>query len=155
VLAPEAFDGAWCMGNSFGYLDAAATDRFVAGVARALRPGARFLIDVATAAESLLPQLEPDGSDRHEVGDVALTNTHHYDVSTSTMVTRMVLERGDERDERVVRHRVLTCREVVTSLDRAGFDLAGIDGDLDGRPFTVGAPRCLVRAVRRAKARAG
>jgi SAM-dependent methyltransferase len=152
VLPAAAFDGAWCMGNSFGYLDAEATARFLAGVARALRPGARFLVDVATAAESLLPHLDPEGFDRHEVGDVSLTNTHHYDVPTSTLVTRMVLERGGERDERTVRHRVLSCREVVTALDRAGFDLDGIDGDVDGRPFTLGAPRCLVRAVRRAGA---
>jgi len=146
---PAGFDGAWCMGNSFGYLDAEGTDRFLAGVARALRPGAPFVIDVATAAEALLPHLETDGVDRHEVGDVSLTNTHHYDAPTSTLVTRMVLERGGERDERVVRHRVLTCREVVDALDRAGFDLDGIDGDLDGRPFAVAAPRCLVQAVRR------
>jgi SAM-dependent methyltransferase len=150
VLRPGALDGAWCMGNSFGYLDPAGTDRFLAGVARALRPGARFLIDVATAAESLLPHLEPDGTDRHEVGDVSLANAHHYDAPTSTLVTTMVLQRGEERDERVVRHRVMTCREIVDALDRAGFDLDGIDGDLDGRAFSLGASRCLVRAIRRA-----
>jgi hypothetical protein len=62
----------------------------------------------------------------------------------------MVLQRNGERDERVARHRVLTCREVVDALDRAGFDLDGIDGDLDRRAFSLGAPRCLVRAIRRA-----
>jgi hypothetical protein len=34
------------------------------------------------------------------------------------------------------------------ALARAGFALERIDGDLDGRPFTLGAPRCLVSAVR-------
>jgi SAM-dependent methyltransferase len=146
---PAVFDGAWCMGNSFSYLDPGETDRFLAGVARALRPGSVFAIDVATAAESLLPHLDPEGADRHEVGDVSITNAHRYDAATSTLVTDMVLERAGERDERVVRHRVVTCREVVDALTRTGFALAGIDGDLDGRSFTLGAPRCLVRAVRR------
>ena len=155
VPEPAAYDGAWCMGNSFGYLDTEDTARFLDGVARALRPGATFVIDLATAAESLLPHLEADGTDRHEVGEVSLSNEHHYDAPTSTLVTRMVLERDGERDERIVRHRVLTCREVVDALDRAGFDLDGIDGDLDGREFTVGAPRCLVRAVRRPEGRSG
>jgi SAM-dependent methyltransferase len=157
AVFPDAagFDGAWCMGNSFGYLDAEDTDRFLAGVARALRPGAPFVIDVATAAETLLPHLDTDGTDRHEVGDVSLTNAHEYDAPTSTLVTRMVLERGGERDERVVRHRVMTCREVVDALARAGFALDRIDGDLDGREFTVGASRCLVRAVRRPGGRSG
>jgi SAM-dependent methyltransferase len=145
---PAGFDGAWCMGNSFGYLDAEGTGRFLAGVARALRPGAPFVIDVATAAESLLPSLHTGSTDRHEVGDVSLTNVHEYDAPTSTLVTRMVLERGSERDERVVRHRVMTCREVVEMLARAGFALDRIDGDLDGRTFELGAPRCLVTAVR-------
>src|SRR5262249_30497600 len=81
----ETFDGAWCMGNSFGYLDPDDTDRFLGGVARVLRPGARFLIDVATAAESLLPQLDLAETDRIEVGDVALTNTHDYDAATSSL----------------------------------------------------------------------
>jgi SAM-dependent methyltransferase len=149
---PAEFDGAWCLGNSFGYLDDTGTDRFLAGVARVLRPGAHFVIDVATAAEAVLPHLDAEGVDRHEVGDVSLTNTHRYDVRTSTLVTQMVLERRGERDERVARHRVFTCREVITALRRAGFDVEGIDGDLDGRPFTLGAPRCLVRAIRRAEA---
>ena len=152
---PTTFDGAWCMGNSFGYLDVAATNRFLAGVARVLRPGAHFLIDVATAAESILPHLDTgDAGDpeRHEVGDVSLTNSHRYDAPTSTLVTHMVLERGTERAERVARHRVMTCREVVDALGRAGFALERIDGDLDGRPFALGAPRCLVSAVRFADA---
>jgi hypothetical protein len=67
----------------------------------------------------------------------------------------MVLERGGERAERVVRHRVMTCREVVDALARAGFALERIDGDLDGSAFALGAPRCLVRAVRRADERPG
>jgi SAM-dependent methyltransferase len=149
VLPGTAFDGAWCMGNSFGYLDTEDTNRFLGGLARALRPGARLLIDVSTAAEALLPYLEADGTDRHEVGDVSITNTHHYDALTSTLVTDMVLQRGSEHDERVVRHRVVTCREVVDALHRAGFDVDAIDGDVDGRPLVLGASRCLVRAVRR------
>jgi SAM-dependent methyltransferase len=146
----ERFDGAWCMGNSFGYLDGPATDAFLAGVARVVRPGGRFVVDAATVAEALLPHFAPDGGeDRHEVGDVVLANVHRYDVPTSTLVTRMTLERGGERAERVVRHRVLTTREVVEALDRAGFTLERIDGDLDGTPFVPGADRCLVTVVRR------
>lgn len=152
---PMVFDGAWCMGNSFAYLDPSATDHFLAGVAHVLRPGAPFVIDVATAAESLLLHLDTSEVDRHETGDVALTNRHEYDAPTSTLVTHMVLERGSERSERVVRHRVMTCREVVAALTRAGFELERIEGDLDGRAFVLGAPRCLVTAFRRLEARPG
>jgi SAM-dependent methyltransferase len=148
LAAGERFDGAWCMGNSFGYLDPTGTDRFLAGIADVMRPGARFVIDAATVAEAVLPHVGPHGRDRHEAGDVVLANEHRYDVVTSTLVTRMRLERGGERDERIVRHRVMTCRDVVDGLERAGFRLERIDGGLHGEPFVVGASRCLVVAVR-------
>ena len=62
-----SFDGAYCMGNSFGYLDAPDTARFLAGVAALLVDGGRFVVDAATAAECLLPHLELGGDDdRHD-----------------------------------------------------------------------------------------
>ena len=45
------YDGAFCFGNSFGFLEYADMEKFLAGVARALRPGARFLVNTAMAAE--------------------------------------------------------------------------------------------------------
>jgi cyclopropane fatty-acyl-phospholipid synthase-like methyltransferase len=47
------FDGAFCFGNSFGYLDDAGNARFLAVVGRALKPGARFVLDTGVVAESL------------------------------------------------------------------------------------------------------
>src|SRR5262245_6592211 len=52
------FDGAYCWGNSFGYFPRAEMSLFTAGVAASLAPGARFVIDTATCAESLLVELE-------------------------------------------------------------------------------------------------
>ena len=68
------------MGNSFGYLDRGRDQPVPRGLARVLRPGAHFLIDVATAAESILHYLTLITGDpeRHEVGDVSLTNSHRY-----------------------------------------------------------------------------
>ena len=82
------------------------------------------------------------------VDDVALTNRHHYDAVSSTLVTDMVLERGGERAERHVGHRVMTCREIVVALRAVGLAVERIDGDLDGEEFTIGSPRCLVTATR-------
>jgi hypothetical protein len=67
----------------------------------------------------------------------------------------MVLVRGGERAERVARHRVMTCREVVAAFARVDLVVERIEGDLDARPFTLGAPRCLVTAVRLGNERPG
>jgi SAM-dependent methyltransferase len=51
------FQGAYCFGNSFGYLDYAGARKFLACVAAPLRPGGRFIIETGMAAESILPAL--------------------------------------------------------------------------------------------------
>src|SRR5262245_20845993 len=55
---PEQFDGAFCFGNSFGYLDDAGNAEFLKAVAGALKPGARFVLDTSYVLESLLPTIQ-------------------------------------------------------------------------------------------------
>ncbi len=47
------FDAAYSFGNSLGYFDPSGTGRFLAGVARALRPGGRVVLDTHMVAEAL------------------------------------------------------------------------------------------------------
>jgi len=141
------FDGAYCMGNSFGYLDEEGTAAFIRGVAKALRPGARFVVDHPLAAECILAHYSE--SDAHRVGDAALSIQNNYEAATSTIVGTMTLEYAGEVAERVVRHRVTTSAQVVTALETGGFDIIGLYGGTDGRPFTVGAPTLVVLAARR------
>jgi SAM-dependent methyltransferase len=145
--ADVSFDGAYCVGNSFGYLDDAGTTAFVRGVARALRPGARFVIDHPMAAECILAHFSE--RDAHRVGDTALSIENSYEAATSTVVGTMTLEHAGETAERTVRHRVTTSAQVVKALDDAGFDIVGLFGDIDGAPFTVGSPTLVVLAARR------
>lgn len=140
------FDGAWCMGNSFGYLDTRDTLRFLEGLAALLRPGGRFVLDAATVAECVLPALGP--GDRYEAGDALLVNVSSYDARRSTVVTDMTLAVGQRQAQRVVRHRVMTCREIVDSMEGSGLLVDQIFGGLDDEPFVVGSPRCLVVATR-------
>jgi hypothetical protein len=51
--APGAgpWDGAYCFGNSFGYLSHHDTLRFVRNLFAAMVPGGRWVIDTGTAAE--------------------------------------------------------------------------------------------------------
>src|SRR5262249_7684012 len=51
------FDGAFCAGNSFGYLDDEGNEAFLRAVAAALKPGARFVLDTPMVIENLLGHL--------------------------------------------------------------------------------------------------
>jgi SAM-dependent methyltransferase len=145
--AGSALAGAYCMGNSFGYLDDEGTTAFVRGVAAALRPGARFVIDHPLAAECILTHYAEHQA--HRVGDVALSIDNTYEPATSTVVGTMTLECAGEISQREVRHRVTTSGHVVTMLEKSGFDIVGLFGGIDGSSFTVGSPTLIVVATRR------
>jgi len=148
ALGPEEpFDGAWCMGNSFSYLDTIDTMAFLEGVAASLRVGAGFVVDAAAVAELALPHL--GRRDRYEANGAILTNVHSYDARRSTMVTDMTLEFGESRAQRIVRHRVMTCREIIESLERSDLIVEEVFGGLDDEPFSLGSGRCLIVARRR------
>jgi SAM-dependent methyltransferase len=72
-----AFDGAVCLGNSFGYLDHEGNTAFLAALARTLRPGARLVLESATVAECVLPSLR--GRSWWTAGDVTMLADNRYD----------------------------------------------------------------------------
>ena len=51
---PRRFDGAFCVGNSFGYLDDDGNAAFLRAVAAALKPGGRFVLETPMVLEQLL-----------------------------------------------------------------------------------------------------
>ena len=74
-----AFDGGYCLGNSFGYLDSTGTRTFVQAVARALKVGARFVLDSGMVAESVLPNLK--AREWTQVDDILFLEANRYDTS--------------------------------------------------------------------------
>ncbi len=142
----EDFDGAFCGGSSFGYLGDAGDREFVEAVARALKPGARFVIDAVKAAEAILPQFR----DRYEMeaGDIRFAAENRYVPETGWVENRYTVSRGDQTEVRLARHRVYTCREIASILERAGFARIELFGSLSGEPFRLGSSRLIVLAER-------
>ena len=70
------FDGAFCFGNSFGYMVHEETLNFLEAVNRCLRPGARFILETGLAAESLLPAFP--GKRWYRLGDVFQLSEAEY-----------------------------------------------------------------------------
>lgn len=140
----DAFDGAYCLGNSFGYLDAAGSADFLAALSASLRPGARFVLDSSLTAESVLPHLE----DRvwRPVEDILLLAEYHYLAEESRLQIDYTFVRGGERETRRAEHWVFTVAEVRRMLAAAGLTTLALYADTEHTPFEVGAERLLLVA---------
>jgi SAM-dependent methyltransferase len=118
---PGRFDGAFCMGNSFGYLDDEGNAAFLRAVATALKPGARFVLETPMVLENLLGHLK----DRPwwNVGDVRLLVANHYDHTRERLDIEYTFVSNGQIDVRCGSHRAYSYRELVELIQSAGFSV--------------------------------
>lgn len=135
------FDGAFCFGNSFGYLDPAGNREFIRAVSRALKPGARFAIDTGMTAESILPRLR----DREwaQIDDILFLEENRYHAAESRIETIYTFVRGGVTETRTGLQCVYTLRELCALLSQAGLTPGEPHAAVDGTPFRLASP-CLV-----------
>ncbi|MEJ3652182.1 class I SAM-dependent methyltransferase [Actinomycetes bacterium KLBMP 9759] len=149
VPRDSSVDAALCMGNSFGYFDAAGAREFVEALAGAVRPGGGLVIDFGVVAESILPGYT-DGLNRvMETGDISVEATNSYEVAQSRINTTYRFGRGTEHVERTAVYHVRTCGDVVRELEAAGFTVQALHSGTGDEPFVVGSNRLLITALRR------
>jgi hypothetical protein len=142
------FAGAYCWGNSFGYFPHAEMRAFTQAVAERLVPGARFVIDTATCAESLLVELERRSWVQVDA-ELTLLMECEYDARESRLDTTYTSVLRDRVvDRRTAHHFVFTSAQIVDMLENAGFETLELFGDLDGAAFELGSERLLAVAQR-------
>jgi SAM-dependent methyltransferase len=139
---PGEFEGAFCFGNSLGYLDDQGNTAFLEAVARALRPGARFLLDYGAAAESLLPNYQERRW--YEAGGIYLLIHNRYDHVHSRIDTAYTFVRDGRVEKRPSTQRVYTYRELCALLAGAGFGECEGYASPAGEPYQLGAHRLLL-----------
>src|SRR5258707_627367 len=106
VEGQAIYDGACCFGNSFGFLEYSDMESFLAGVGRALRPGARFVVETGMAAESIITKFEAETA--HQIDDILLTIKERYLAEESCIDTEYVFERDGKTESRMARHWIYT-----------------------------------------------
>lgn len=144
----DAFSGALCWGNSFGYFPHAETEQFVASVGASLAPGARFVIDTATCAECLLVELQRRSWQRIDDEMVLLLKCEYNTRESRLDTTYTSILRDRVVDRRTAHHYVFTSAQLLSMLKRAGFGDIELYGDLDSSSFELGAERLIVVAER-------
>jgi len=136
------FDGAFCFGNSFGYLDDEANADFLKAVSRALKPGGRFILDAPAIAECMLPNFQPSRS--IELAGIKVDIEHRYDHEQGRMFNDFTFSRDGVVDRRPSSQRTYTYRELIELLRAASLETTAAYGSLTEEPFNLGAHRLLL-----------
>ncbi|HMD33749.1 MAG TPA: class I SAM-dependent methyltransferase [Vicinamibacterales bacterium] len=118
---PGRFDGAFCFGNSFGYLDDEGNLAFLRAVAAALKPRARFVLETPMVLESLLTHLK----DRpwFKAGDMQLLVENAYDPARGRLDIEYTFVSNGRTEQRRSTHRAYTYRQLIELMDAAGFSV--------------------------------
>jgi len=132
-----------CMGNSFGYLDHAANQRFLADLA-GVSP--TLVVDYGCLAEAILPN--PPGEIRLSAGGVDLTAVNSYDVAEARLLIDFTFTQGERTQQATAVQHVYTAGELTRMLVAAGYSQIDRYSDTDRSSFALGSHRLLIVARR-------
>jgi len=140
------FDAVFCFGNSFGYLDDAGNEAFVAAASGALAPGGRFAIDFGQTAEGVFPRFEPrlEG----ELHGYRFLEETRFDPMTSRIENVFEFSKDGRSERKLASQRVYLAGDLVRMLGRAGLRVVGLYGSPDEEAFALSCHRLLIVAER-------
>jgi SAM-dependent methyltransferase len=136
------FDGAYCFGNSFGYLDRAEAGKFLHGIARALKPGGRFAVESGMAAESILPGLLK--TRWFKAGDRFMLSQNQYHPAEGRLDIEYTFIQNGEVETRPSASYVFTAAEMCRMHAEAGLETVELLGSTAGEPFQLGSQRLIL-----------
>lgn len=138
----DQFDGAFSFGNSFGYLDDADNADFIQAVARALKPGARFVLDACYLSEGVLLNFQERAW--YPVGDGVVLADRRYDHVTSRLHVEYTWIQGGKSEKRAMSARLHSYREIAELFEEAGFTNLEAFSSLAREPFKFGSKQLLM-----------
>ncbi|MBX9571392.1 MAG: class I SAM-dependent methyltransferase [Candidatus Obscuribacterales bacterium] len=137
----EEFDGAFCMGNSFGYFDKKGTLDFMKSVSRALKPGARFVIDSNMIAESFL--VNGSAKEWIKVDDIYMLVENRYNCQESLVETTYRFLANGKEETREAIHWIYTAGELCNMIKQSGFNIVDLLESTEGDSYALGSERLL------------
>jgi len=144
-LAEASQDAAINMFSAFGYFDDAENQRVLEEVARVLRPGGQFFIDLINR-DSLMRRFEARSEGKRRDGRTGIEE-REFDSATGTIATTWtVIEANGERITQSHTIRMYTLQELEVRTAQAGLRVEEAWGGLDGTDLTMESHRLVVRA---------
>lgn len=143
------FDGVYSYFTSFGYFSDDENEQVLAGVARALRPGGRFLLDVMNRDWILTHPTQRIWNQREN--GTLLMEEISFDLPRSRIISKMIHidPQGGARQEKEFDLRAYTCAELAALLRRHGLELEQTWGGVDRSTYTTESRRLVLLAARR------
>jgi SAM-dependent methyltransferase len=143
------FDAAYCYFTSFGYFDDDSNRKVAASIAKALKPGGRFLLDVVNR-DFLVGDL-PTRVWWQGEGCVVLEEVDFNYFTSRLQVQRSIVFEDGRQSEQEISIRAYSLHEVGKVLHHAGFRVIEVSGGLSlrGRFFGTTSRQILVVAEKR------
>jgi SAM-dependent methyltransferase len=140
------FDGAFSLGNSFGYLTDAGNAAFLKAVARSLKPGARFLIGTGSLLETVMPSLQERAW--MKIGDIYFMPDRRYDPASGRLEVEYTFIRDGRVEIKQASTRLYTYREFHRLLEEAGFSDLQAYSSMNQEAFQYGAKQLFMVGTR-------
>jgi SAM-dependent methyltransferase len=142
----EAFEGAFCFGNSFGYCDEGENLNFLAQVAKSLKPGARFILETYCAELAARTFQERSW---FEAGGIVMMEENEYDLPAGGVKTEYTFVSGARKEQKRGWQRMYSYCDLIHLLESAGFEQIIGYCSLDQEPLNLKSGRLLIVACRR------
>jgi len=142
------FDGALCFNTTFGYFTEAQNLMVLRGMHRALKPGARFLIDVANRDKAI--QSIPVRNWWEGDGCLIQEDVDFDHLTSRLMIKRFLVYADGTQREYDITLRLYSAHELLAMLRLAGFRYVELSGSLHtpGAFFGAGSERILLTVER-------
>jgi SAM-dependent methyltransferase len=145
------FDGAYCLFSTFGYFDDEDNKRTLANIARSLKPGGRFVLDILNR-DYLVAEL-PTRVWWEGEGCVVLEEVEFNYISSRVQVNRSVVFDDGRQLEQEISVRAYSLHELGKLMLAAGFRVTEISGSFATRSRFFGSTSKQLIVVAERKAR--
>ncbi|UFH56292.1 bifunctional 2-polyprenyl-6-hydroxyphenol methylase/3-demethylubiquinol 3-O-methyltransferase UbiG [Spirosoma sp. KNUC1025] len=143
----SSFDGAYCLGNSFGYFEYDGMTDFVRNVSAALKPGARFVINSGMVAESILQHF-PE-TNHYVLDDLIMDIRNTYLIEESCMLTELSYTKGEHTEKHYFKHFVYTLSEIKRILSSYGLRTIAVYNSTEKAAYQLGDQQMYLVAEKR------
>lgn len=136
VQLDSVYDGAFCLGNCFGYFSYEGMQTFIQKVAAALKPGAKWIIHSGLMAESFLTKFIKEKT--YELPGLTMHINNDYDEWNSCLLTTLTYTKDGKEEVHRFKHHVYTIAEVIRLLKKYGLKTISLYSSTNKETFHLG-----------------